>query len=211
MATMSDPLRQACDAMFHALREMDRECPTGLCDYVSCSPYAGKKGKDEAAITWGVTRHLQESFSIEQAEHGYTRTKRRCDRVVELSDSSKVWLEFKNAWRRWFYGQVNNNNPFFYESYFLGPEHGPDKGRTHSVAQDLVKLEAVPATDASYVGLLIVGFDGKDAQMVADMDRLAQLERLASRGWQVEAAEPWTAKQSTECWHRCWFWWRHVG
>jgi len=53
----------------------------------------GKKGKDEYAITWGVTEALQSTWSVDQREHRYPQGGKRCDRVVTLSDESLLWLD----------------------------------------------------------------------------------------------------------------------
>src|SRR5262245_44704769 len=90
-------IEEVAAAAFQALREMDSECPTGLCSYVSVSPYAGRKRKDEPAMTWGLTRALAKRWHVEQCEHDYPQGGGRCDRVVELSDRSRLWLEIKLA------------------------------------------------------------------------------------------------------------------
>jgi len=64
-------IESVAGATFRALRDMDAGCPGGLCNYVSCSPYAGKKYKEEAAITWGVTEWLSRHWLIEQEQHDY--------------------------------------------------------------------------------------------------------------------------------------------
>jgi hypothetical protein len=51
-------------AAFNALREMDARCPMGLCNYTAISPYAGRKRKDEHAITWGVTEALASKWNV---------------------------------------------------------------------------------------------------------------------------------------------------
>ncbi len=99
----------AADA-FRALREMDSQCPTGLCNYVSVSPYVGKTRKDESAITWGVTKMLGEKWDIEQCEHNYPHGGGKCDRVLDLPDDSRLWLELKLTWRAWFYQVVKWND-----------------------------------------------------------------------------------------------------
>ena len=83
-------------------RGMDARCPLGLCNYVSCSPYAGKRRKDEAAITWGLTEALRGGWRVEQWEHAYPDGRGRCDRVVGLADGTRLWLEIKLARRTWF-------------------------------------------------------------------------------------------------------------
>jgi hypothetical protein len=180
---------------------MDRESPCGLCDYVSHSPFKGKLRKNEAALAWGVTEQLRKKYEVEQAEHSYTSSRKRCDRVVALPRGGTVWLEMKHAWRRWYYEGVQDNKPFFYNGYFRGDHH------THSVAHDFEKLELLRPSQATYVALLMVGFDGADAVMERDMQALSTSAKLQERGWRV-AARAWPTKESSECWHRCWFWWR---
>jgi hypothetical protein len=188
---------------FRALREMDAHCPTGLCNYVSCSRYAGEKSKDELAITWGVTEALRKQWQVEQREHAYPSGGERCDRVIECADGARLWLEIKMAWRTWFYEVVKPNAPFFYNGYFGGKHH------PHSVAGDFAKLERIGADHARYVALLVVGFDGKDAKMSEDMTSLVEREGLVQRGWRL-LSDTWPTRQSDECWHRCWFAWREA-
>src|SRR5688572_25351266 len=93
MPTIATPeIEAVAAAAFQALREMDAECPTGLCNYVSVSPHAGKKRKDEPAMTWGVTNALGKRWRVEQCEHDYPQGGGKCDRVLELSDGSRLWL-----------------------------------------------------------------------------------------------------------------------
>ena len=190
-------------AAFHALRAMDAECPSGLCNYVSVSPYAGKKRKDEAAIAWGVTRALTRQWRVEQCEVDYPQGGGRCDRVVDMSDGSHLWLEIKLAWRSWFYDEVKWNDSRAYNGYLGGAHH------SHSVAGDFTKLERIGRDHARYVGLLVVGFDSADAKMSTDMTALAERENLERRGWHL-LADAWETQQSVECWNCCWFSWREA-
>ena len=185
------------------LHEMDLKCDTGLCNYVSCSPFAGKKRKDEAAITWGVTEILQRNWKIDQCEHAYPQSGCRGDRELKLSDGSSLLLEIKLAWRIWFYGVVRYNPTFIYNGYFRGEHH------SHSVAGDFKKLESIRLKHTRYVALLVVGFDGKDGKMSEDMVTLAEREQLDRRGWHL-IEKSWQTKQSDECWIRCWFAWHEV-
>jgi hypothetical protein len=190
-------------ATFNALREMDAHCPTGLCNYVSCSPYAGKKRKDEPAITWGVTEALRKRWRVDQRERAYPQGRGRCDRVLALQDGSQAWLEVKLAWRTWFSECVKHNNGFMYSGYLNGEHH------SHSVAADLLKLEQISADHARYVALLVVGFDGCDAKMADDIASLGDREGLMRRRWRL-LADAWSTRQSDDCWIRCWFAWREV-
>jgi hypothetical protein len=191
------------DAVLAALRDMDAACASGLCNYVAATPWAGRKGKDEAAIVWGVTERLQKSFDIEQREHDYPGSREKCDRVLTLADGSAVWIEFKNAWRAWYFERVKHNPSSTYRSYFNG------EGRSHAVSHDFRKLEQLRRCDAAYVAVVVVGFDGDDGVMANDLERLATTQELAARGWRM-AADSWQTRQNAACWHRCWFWWREV-
>jgi hypothetical protein len=153
-------------------------------------------------LPWGVSEKLCSEFSTEQCERLYKGTQKRCDRVVQLSDGSCVWLEMKHAWRRWYYDGINDNKRSLYNGYFHG-----DKHHSHSVAGDFEKLEQLRPPEAAYAALLIAGFDADDGVMTDDMNGLAKNERLNERGWRVRSTA-WPTKQSAACWHRCWFWWR---
>jgi hypothetical protein len=190
-------------AAFRVLRQMDAQCATGLCNYVSVSPYVGKKFKDERAITWGVTNALAEEWDIEQCEHNYPQHNGKCDRVLELSDGSRVWLEIKLAWRVWFHEAVKWNDARAYNGYLTGAHH------SHSVAGDFKKLERIGRDYGRYVALLVIGFDAADGKMTADMAGLANSENLEHRGWHF-LSDSWETPQSAECWNRCWFAWREA-
>jgi hypothetical protein len=190
-------------AVFEILRKMDSDCPKGLCDFVSQSPYAGRKKKDEAAITWGITKGLQNGWQVEQQEFDYPGDKRRCDRVVQLKNGSRLWLEIKLSWRAWWSSCVVDNKPFFYHGYFTGANH------KHSLAGDFRKLAELRGTQTDYVSLLLVGFDRSDSKMAHDMVELQNRERLTEKGWKW-ISDAWPSHQSDECWHRCWFYWRRA-
>lgn len=192
-------------ATLSGLHEMDLKCDTGgLCNYVSCSPFTGMKRKDEAAITWGVTEILQRNWEIDQCGHDYPQGGDQCDRVLELSDGSLLWLEIKLAWRTWYYeGIVKYNSPFMYNGYLNGNHH------SHSVADDFEKLKRIGSKYAKYVALLVIGFDGKDGKMSEDMATLIKREQLDRHGWSLNE-KSWQTKQSDECWIRCWFAWRKL-
>src|SRR5262245_44393199 len=102
---------------------MDDQCPTGLSNFVACSPFAGRKHKEESAITWGITKALNSTWEVGQCEHRYPQSRRRCDRVIKLRDGSRLWLEIKLSWRTWFYEVVKHNNQFVYHGYFSGEHH----------------------------------------------------------------------------------------
>jgi hypothetical protein len=80
------------------LQWMDEECLTGLCDYAQL---VGLKGRDEAGLTFGVTKHLiEDGVLVEQKEHLYPQDgsgkRPRCDRVLLMPDGSRIWLEVKD-------------------------------------------------------------------------------------------------------------------
>ena len=197
-------IKEVARTALDGLKEMDVHCADGLCNYVSCSPYAGQKQKEEKAIHWGITKILQRKWNTEQNEFPYPRQRRKkCDRQLVLSDGSTVWLEVKLAWHTWFYETVKHNNKFMYEGYFFGNDH------SHSVADDFIKLEQIGSMDGRYLALLIVGFDSTIGKMSEDMKKLVENENLDDRGWHI-VEKSWQTKQSAECWIRNWFAWRQT-
>lgn len=188
-------------SVIESLRSMDDACPTGLCDFVSVSPWAGSQRKDEAALVWGLAERLAPTWNVIQHELRYPGSGKRCDLVLEAADGGIIWIEVKHAWRTWFHDGIHRNAPFFYSGYFHGEHH------SHSVASDFAKLEHLFSCDASFVALLLVGFDGRDAGMVEDMNALIERERLSERGWRF-LSDGWETSQSEECWNRLWFAWR---
>lgn len=197
----SEEIEAVAAAAFAALRAMDAACPTGLSNYVSMSPYAGMKRKDEAAIVWGLTNALALKWNVPPCERRYPQSRARCDRVVELSEGSRLWLEIKLAWRVWFYEKVKWNHAGLYSGYLGGAHH------SHSAAGDFTKLERIGPAHGRYAALLLIGYDGADGQMCADMASLAARENLQQRCWQLRS-DMWATAQSPECWNRCWFGWR---
>src|SRR6185312_15430495 len=103
MGKDDEAITELAKTTLRAVRAMDKECPTGLCDFVSASPFTGKLRKNEAALAWGVTEHLKKRYKVDQSERSYTGSRKRCDRVVEIASGVTVWLEMKHAWRQWFY------------------------------------------------------------------------------------------------------------
>lgn len=192
-------------AMFRALRAMDDECPEGLCNYVSMGPWRGKQGKEEASMTWGLTRALNQTglWRVPDREQAYPGGGGRCDRVVQLADASWLWLEIKRAWRAWYFGHLKRNPHQIYRGYLSGSHH------THSFAGDFHKLERIGPEHGRYLGLLLIGFDLDDAEMQRDVAAVMRNERVADRGWQ-SATAAWQTAQCSECWIRCWFCWRET-
>jgi hypothetical protein len=148
-----------------------------------------------------MTEALRTQWRVEQHEHRYPAGGGKCDRVLELTDNARVWIEVKLAWRTWFFEVRKDNESFYYEGYFTGRNH------SHSVAGDFAKLERITSQHGRYVALILVGFDADDAQMDLDMAQLVESEGLEQRGWHL-LSDSWVTSQSAECWHRCWFAWR---
>ncbi len=149
-------------------------------------------------MTTFITERLQKNWAVEQKVKHYPSSRKLCDRVVSLSDGSLVWLEFKLAWKSWFYDEVYVNNDFYYKGYFGGMHHG------HSVAGDFDKMKDITASDGSYLGFLLIGFDDKSGTLLTDMQQLITTKQLA-KNWIFLPVEQWVSKGSDQCWHRCWF------
>jgi hypothetical protein len=196
--------------LFDSLERMDRECPTGLCDYATHLSFNSRR--HEAACCTDLRRHLaQRGYNVDPKEKLYPTAPSargpKCDLFLTTSANDRVWIEVKVAWRQWFYEVVKRNADGIYRPYFYGPLSGGWE-KTHSVLQDLQKLEAVTKADADFVGELGIGFDSADLEIVADLARLGSEARLEQRGWNLMHQRVWDDARSSECRLTCWFWWR---
>ena len=154
---MSGILQQEVELLgrtaFEELLDLDVRSPHRLCGCVEISPHAGKRRKEEAVMTTFITERFKKRWTVEQKVRRYPTSRKLCDRVVELSDGSLLWLEIKLTWKSWHYDEVYVNRDFFYQGYFGGAHH------SHSASGDFDKMETITAPHGSYVGFLLIGFD----------------------------------------------------
>ncbi|HEY3318943.1 MAG TPA: hypothetical protein VGP72_00500 [Planctomycetota bacterium] len=198
--------------LFRLLRQMDAEAttvkdgfPTGL------NWYGGHVGTRQTEPQWSkrIVELLRAEGLVAECECGYgAGTRDRCDVVIMLPEVGKFWLEIKGAWKE--YWREKGTNDLLYRSYLLHPlVPGLDKTKTHTVPLDLQKLARLTRADASYVGMLLVGFDSSEAPMDADVAQLVQLARLGIEPW-TAVATGWLDTYRPGQRVRVWFWYRGV-
>lgn len=184
-------LVEFAESVFECLREMDRECPTGLCDY---GQFAGLASLQvELGCHAGLRRHLRaRGYTVADGEWCYPGTQERCDLHLSCPNGTRVLAEVKNIWCQWFYGRVKISQPKLSEL-------------EHDV---FTKLPRVRRSDADAVAEIVIGFDGASGSL--DRPISIQLKRARAQGWNVDHATSWGDARSDACRIRSWFWWREV-
>src|SRR3954447_26879378 len=106
----SEQMSELARAVFQSLREMDRECETGLCDY---GQHAGLGSLQvELGCHRGLRLHLtNHGYRLDDSEWPYPGTKERCDLRLWFPDGARVLLEVKNIWAQWFFERVKTSKP----------------------------------------------------------------------------------------------------
>jgi hypothetical protein len=212
--TVDSPLLLGQEVLAH-LRAMDHEAttvsakgsPTGLNWYGGHARPELKKPQTEPEWSKELARRLTDGGVESAAEVPYPNSPRaRCDAVSTLPDGSRVWIEIKGAWREYWrqYGKLGT-----YRSYLLHPLVAGLDPKSHTVPLDMEKLAGLSPEDASFVAILLVGFDSAEHPMDADIDKLRTLSGLGAAPW-TEIAEEWPdPHRDGECVH-CWLWLREV-
>jgi hypothetical protein len=183
-------LRLSAD-IFSSLREMDSECPTGLCDY---GQYAGLGSLQvELGCHRGLRSKLrQRGFQVDEAEWCYPGSRERCDLRVVIPEATRALIEVKNIWSQWYYGRIKTSNPKLIDLH-------------HDVVN---KLSRITKDDADVVAELIIGFDGQQRKL----DPYVEGERkvAAGLGWVTRGSDSWPDRQCSDCRINGWFWWKCV-
>jgi hypothetical protein len=117
-------VRDALESMVAAIRDLDRECSSvwndleyGLVHVVwqfqdLALRETGQHLSRERLIVWRLWTKLQNLGWHVDWESPYPRSRRKCDLVVALRNSARLWLEVKVSWRAWFEcerGPVHSN------------------------------------------------------------------------------------------------------
>jgi len=158
---------QVIELIFQALREMDAEAtsyvqgfPTGLRWYhAHLCPEARR---DDSERDW--TRELSSRLSAKELptcpEYPYPAYAEtgRCDLRVQALPGSYFWIEIKGAWK--YLNDTKTKDVFRNANY---------RKHLHSTAADVVRLNALRTSDASMIGLLLLGFYKKSDPMDEDI------------------------------------------
>lgn len=203
--------------LFALLRQMDQEAatvrnghPTGLQDYGRHARPELKRPQNEPEWSKRLARLLTERGLPSAAEVKYPDVPRqKCDVVVTLGPSERLWIELKGAWRDYW---RRKGSLYFYESYLLHPLKEGLDDKSHTVPRDIEKLARLRPPHAQHQGLLLVGFESPDDTMDADVALLVRLAR--QRGltdlesdWQGHT-DRWDSAHVANQTVRCWYWTR---
>ena len=181
---MPAPTIDLFDQIVTALRAMDAEAqpvdgkPTGLWWYGGWARRDLKRPQTE--VEW--TRALAQRLNCRREVSYPADPRKRCDLVA-----AGCWIEVKGLWPAYWEGLGKRS---IYEAYLFDPlKPYPALGKDHTAARDLVKLRTLSATNAPFVGLVLIGFDTVAAPCDADVAEFACLAGLGD-WWHGHAAWP---------------------
>ena len=206
------------DMLFKFLRLMDNEAetPVGEGFRAGLVNYAAHRGmgarQDERSINQGLKELFSQFGWTAETEVRYPGRRKKCDIVVSVPSTGKLWLEIKLAWKAWFSAakrKIEYNSESIYRSYLLGPLYGGLE-KSHSALQDIEKLGSLGHPEADYVTGLLVGFDSTDSPMVQDVEDLVDKSGLLEKEWSVFGPEIWHDRNCDKCRFCCWCWIRKV-
>jgi hypothetical protein len=189
--------------LFRFLRRMDAEAtplrdgtPTGLHGYkgfVDGAFQATRGTPWENAWSNRIVDLLDAEGSVARRECRYLDGGRnRCDIVIDQPAALPVWIEVKGCWR--VLVDETSNLP-----------GGPNKAfvkHLYRAAHDVEKLRSIAPTDASHLGLLLVGFDTAAHEITPEH---LQILRGETAGW-AESSDSWPDGAYPGFRIRCWLW-----
>jgi len=195
---------QAIELIFRSLRELDAEAtsfvqgfPTGLRWY-HAHLYPNAK-RDDSERDW--TRELSSRLSAKELptcpEYQYPAYSEtgRCDLRVQTLPGSYFWIEIKGAWK---YLNDPAKRAVFRNSNY--------RKHLDNMAADVARLNTLRTSDASMIGLLLLGFYKKSDPMDEDIRGFVQKADIAN--WPVESI-CWDDRNPDSVAH-CWLWYRHL-
>jgi hypothetical protein len=200
------------DIVLRALRAMEDEADTISCGLRSgLRDYATHCGSAKSERSWsaGLARHLSDFGMSSETECPYPKSRKKCDVVATTPKGERVWLEVKAAWKAYFVDSpvITRNQRAFYQGYLFGPLR-PGLARSHSAAQDIDKLEKLSIHHASFVALVLIGFDETNGTIECDLSEFAKLAGLRRRGWRIAGPAIWSDRNGDACRTCCWVLWR---
>lgn len=201
--------------IFKLLRQMDQEAgknsegkAIGLNEYGWHYHYRPEIKHPQTEPCW--TKRLAELLSKRgfdtKSEEPYpdlpAKHQVRCDLVISLGDSEKLWLEIKGAWKVYWRGSG------IYRSYLLYPcplEPGLVE-KSHTVPLDLKKLERLRYPEATQIGILLIGFDSSEYPMDNDVVQLVNLTGMGRSPLWTCSYDEWEDAYRPGEMVKCWLW-----
>lgn len=224
-----DAITGLWDAILDTLKEMGDASvrqgkPYGLRGYPDYHreefPGSFRKAAWEEPLTAGIRLGLEHRGYFATTESAY-QMGGRCDLVVALNDSERVWIECKAAFRQCL-GKPMPGSPYDY-NYDGDNWYDPGRGRDSWVAgvadiagKDVPKLLSLSSDEARYVGVLLLGFDLKCAPLTNQ--ELDELLRPCLDEWKpahgltegVTWDDSYPIRRDRGFRERAWFWYRPV-
>jgi hypothetical protein len=215
-----DPVAAVWDHLRVVLDEMGElavagEKPWGLRCYPHLHrelyPDTFRRSAWEERITDGVLRGLKQRGISANTETRYPRTYERCDLVISIRGTRDLWIEVKTAYREDLNGVLDGTRPIELP-YGSSWEAGVDDIR----AKDIRKLNSLRPVDASYVGIVLLGFD-REGKPLTDEELYGRLRDeldnwTAAHGARGGITRPdrYPGRAKIGYRDRLWFWYRPV-
>jgi hypothetical protein len=201
------------ERVIDAISAVDRECRTlrngiehGLVnvklEFQDCAFRETRKTlTEEPLIAWLTRQNLMSAGLHAALEVPYPLNPRRsCDLVIDLSNSGRLWVELKVAWKAWFncQGPANYRNPS-YLPYLQG------KSRTHSFRHDFEKLGGDWPVE-NHPAICLIGFDCANAPM--DDEVKSVVRGICDDGayWQAVTERHWPDRRNDAFRISVWGW-----
>ena len=165
-------------------------------------PLTNKKLTEEPLIAWLIRKKLIAPTRIVDWEVPYPRgeTTKKCDLVIQLGDSRRLWLELKLAWKAWFncVGAPTYSNRA-YATYLDG------RDRTHSLWHDFEKLRNANLPSGDHRAVCLIGFDCGSSPMDKEVAAVVKRsQQLAPWGQVIE--RHWSDRRSRDFRINVWIW-----
>jgi hypothetical protein len=170
------------------IRQIDQDCQYGLV-YAHWElrekvwRETSKKLSPERLIAYLMCQKLRTAgLSVDWELRYPTGSRKSCDLVFNMGNSTQLWLELKLAWKAWF----DDGKPVFCNGHYLSYLRGT-RDRTHSFRHDFEKLATADFHEGDNRVVCLIGFDWAMAPMDAEVT--AVVERAKEDGNPWEAAK----------------------
>jgi hypothetical protein len=207
-------VRVLLEKITDAIQEIDRECSSlgedvehGLVNVKlefkdRAYEETGKALTEEPLIAWLISQKLRCAGHVVGWEVPYPAVERKkCDLVLGLGGSQKLWLELKLAWKAWF---NCGERPVFRNPSYLGYLWGGH--RSHSFRHDLEKLGTGDWPIRDFRAVCLIGTDSAKAPMDADVGAVVEDVRVQGITWTRATERHWLDRRCPDFRVNVWTW-----
>lgn len=209
-----DSAHDSLGTVVELIQEIDRDCRTkiggserGLVNiklhFIERALKAtSKKLTEEQLIAWLLAKKLAARDLIVHWELPYpTGERKKCDLVIQINNSCRIWLELKLAWKAWMGWEgvpVHRNS--LYLSYLQG------KNRSHSFRHDFEKIGHSDWPKGDFRAICLVGFDHRARPMDAEVVSVVNDVQGTGIPWEIGAVRHWSDRRSGDFRINVWSW-----